>query len=160
MTTTRAMLIIAAIALAGCTGPTRGGVRPAPPGPRDIVHGVLFGDFSRLCPEHYDFCSKDGRSICCPSGGCCEDASGPYCCEGYTHDRRSYDYDEDRRESFTDWDARAEPRPMRPQQHDMLTRRPCPLLLGRRGLLLGRSRSSLLLRVQPSPRLLTSAPTF
>jgi hypothetical protein len=96
------MLAIAALAIAGCTGPTRGGVRPAPPGPRDLVHGVLFGDFSRLCPRHYDFCMSGSRSICCPAGGCCEDASGPYCCEAYG---RRYDYEDDR-ESFSDWEAR------------------------------------------------------
>src|ERR1700752_3479255 len=42
MTTIRTILIVTAIAMASCTGPTRGGVRPYPPGPRDIVHGVLF----------------------------------------------------------------------------------------------------------------------
>jgi hypothetical protein len=105
MTTIRVMLTIAAIAIVGCTGPTRGGVRPAPPGPRDIVHGVLFGDFSRLCPRRYDFCSDGRRSICCPSGACCEDASGPYCCGAYTGGRPSYDYDDDR-DTFADRDAR------------------------------------------------------
>ena len=106
--TTRVILTIAALAIAACTGPTRGGVRPAPPGPRDIVHGVIWGDFSRLCPRHYDYCAAGRRSICCPSGACCEDASGPYCCASNAYGPPPYDYEDDR-------DARADRGPCGPR---------------------------------------------
>ena len=75
------VLIVTATLLAGCYHPTRGGVVPAPPGPVDILHILLRNDYSRLCPEHYDYCRAGKHSICCPTGGCCDDGVAPYCCD-------------------------------------------------------------------------------
>ena len=90
------------VMLAGCYArPPRGGVTPYPPGPLDTVNILLRNDYSRLCPDRYDYCRAGKRSICCPSGACCDDGTGPYCC-----DARSY---EDRR-----WDERDDDRPAPP----------------------------------------------
>ena len=67
--------------LAGCYNPPRGGVSPAPPGPVDILHILLLNDYSRLCPERYDYCPAGKHSICCPTGACCTDGVAPYCCD-------------------------------------------------------------------------------
>jgi hypothetical protein len=76
-------ITLAALVAMSCANATsRGGVRPAPPGPFDLVRGAVFGDFSGLCPKHYDFCGGGRDSICCPMGGCCSDENGPYCCAG------------------------------------------------------------------------------
>ncbi len=92
-------ITMAALAAVSCQGPTRGGVRPAPPGPIDLVRGV-FGDFSGLCPKHYDFCQGGRASICCPEGGCCADENGPYCCSSAQYGGPGYAYqrEEDIRE--------------------------------------------------------------
>src|SRR5690349_7887632 len=61
---------LAALVAMSCANATsRGGVRPAPPGPIDLVRGAVFGDFSGLCPKHYEFCGGGRQSICCPGGG-------------------------------------------------------------------------------------------
>ena len=80
MMTFRLAIVAAALAAVSCASPTRGGVRPAPPGPFDLVRGAVWGDFSGLCPKYYEFCHGGRESICCPAGGCCSDENGPYCC--------------------------------------------------------------------------------
>jgi hypothetical protein len=72
--------------LAGCYHVPHGGVSPAPPGPVDALHILFFNDYSRLCPEHYDYCRAGKHSVCCPTGACCDDGVAPYCC-----DSRGYD---------------------------------------------------------------------
>lgn len=102
MTTIRLIAALAALLAASCNSPTvRGGVRPAPPGPLDIVRGTIWGDFSGLCPKHYDFCRGGRLSICCPAGGCCEDQNGPYCCASGAY-RGPHDYAYDREEDAPD----------------------------------------------------------
>ena len=88
--------LVLAVALTGCYAqPPRGGVNPAPPGPVDTLNILLRNDYSRLCPDHYDYCRAGKHSICCPRGACCDDGSGrPYCCDdrGYdSADARPYD---------------------------------------------------------------------
>jgi hypothetical protein len=81
------VLGLAILLIGSCAAGPHGAVRPAPPGPFDLVRG-LFGDFSGLCPENYEYCRGGRRSICCPdSRGCCEDASGPICCAHVYRDR-------------------------------------------------------------------------
>ncbi len=79
---------MALLLAAGCYNPPRGGVTPYPPGPVDTLHILLGNDYSRLCPEHFDYCRAGTRSICCPKGACCDDGVGPYCCDtrGYAED--------------------------------------------------------------------------
>jgi hypothetical protein len=87
-----AMAAMTILCGAGCYAPPRGGVTPYPPGPIDTL-SILFGnDYSRLCPQHYDYCRAGKHSICCPSGACCDDGTGPYCC-----DSRGYAAEPDRR---------------------------------------------------------------
>lgn len=69
--------------LAGCYASPRGGVSPAPPGPVDALNIIFRNDYSRLCPERYEYCRAGKRSICCPRGSCCDDGSGPYCCDDH-----------------------------------------------------------------------------
>lgn len=88
------VLVMAMLVLAGCYSPPRSGVRPAPPGPVDLINILVRQDYSRLCPEHFDYCQAGKRSICCPNGGCCRDDYGPYCCDSGGYDRREYSYDE------------------------------------------------------------------
>jgi hypothetical protein len=92
------VLVMAMLLLAGCYARPRSGVTPAPPGPIDLVNILIRQDYNRLCPDHYDYCQAGKRSICCPNGGCCEDSSGPYCCDTGSYDRRDYSYDERDRE--------------------------------------------------------------
>lgn len=94
------MAAMTVLLLAGCYAVPRGGVVPYPPGPLDTLHIVLRNDYSRLCPEHYDYCRAGKRSICCPSGACCDDGVGPYCCDsrGYDADRQDYRNEPDRNE--------------------------------------------------------------
>jgi hypothetical protein len=75
------MMTMTALLLAGCYHVPRGGVSPAPPGPVDVLHILFFNDYSRLCPERYDYCRAGKHSICCPSGACCDDGVAPYCCD-------------------------------------------------------------------------------
>jgi len=75
------VLMITVMAMAGCYKPPRGGVSPAPPGPVDLLNIILRNDYSRLCPDRYDYCHAGKKSICCPRGGCCDDGFGPYCCD-------------------------------------------------------------------------------
>lgn len=85
----RLFLVLAFAIVAGCYSPsTRGGVTPYPPGPVDMLSIIFGNDYSRLCPQHYDYCRAGKHSLCCPHGGCCEDADGrPTCCErGYAGD--------------------------------------------------------------------------
>ena len=88
--------IVSLILVVGSCAPQsrRGGVRPDPPGPFDLVRS-LWGDYSSLCPKQYDYCSARGRAICCPFDyGCCEDAGGAYCCSSRDRDwseRDDYD---------------------------------------------------------------------
>jgi hypothetical protein len=95
----RLLLGIAVLVFASCYASPRGGVTPYPPGPVDMV-SILFGnDYSRLCPQHYDYCHAGKRSICCPSGACCDDGAGPYCCasRGYAaEDYREQAHDRER----------------------------------------------------------------
>src|SRR5436190_11480287 len=93
-----AMSVLTILIAAGCYAPPRGGVTPYPPGPIDTI-SILFGnDYSRLCPAHYDYCRAGKHSICCPTGGCCDDGVGPYCC-----DSRGYDADRDHAQSRDDY---------------------------------------------------------
>jgi hypothetical protein len=84
-------LVMTALVLTGCYYPPRGGVSPAPPGPVDALNIVFRNDYSRLCPERYEYCRAGKRSICCPTGSCCDDGNGPYCCDtrGYAYDDRN-----------------------------------------------------------------------
>lgn len=75
------LMMLAAALLAGCYNTPRGGVSPYPPGPVDTLNILFRNDYSRLCPERYEYCRAGKRSICCPSGGCCDDGVGPYCCD-------------------------------------------------------------------------------
>lgn len=78
--------------LAGCYAtPPRGGRTPYPPGPVDLVNILVRNDYSRLCPDHYEYCRAGKRSICCPSGACCDDGTGPYCCDSRGYDDRASD---------------------------------------------------------------------
>jgi len=98
------VLSITVLMLAGCYNtPTRGGRTPYPPGPVDTLNILLRNDYSRLCPEHYDYCRAGKRSICCPSGSCCDDGVGPYCC-----DSRGYS-DRDDQDRWEDTDRRYAP---------------------------------------------------
>lgn len=75
-------VVLTVLMVAGCYNtPPRGGRIPYPPGPVDTLNILLRNDYSRLCPEHYDYCRAGRRSICCPTGACCDDGSGPYCCD-------------------------------------------------------------------------------
>jgi hypothetical protein len=93
-------LLLATLLIAGCSPEPRRAVRPAPPGPLDLIRG-LWGDNSGRCPRDYAFCKSRGRSICCPDErGCCEDAGGAYCCSSRA-DRDGWDRnggDDDRRQ--------------------------------------------------------------
>ena len=94
------VLTIALLVLGGCYAPKRGGVTPYPPGPIDTI-SILFGnDYSRLCPQHFDYCRAGKHSICCPRGSCCDDGTGPYCCDtrGSDEDRNRSDYRDDYRD--------------------------------------------------------------
>ena len=98
-------LAISLMVLAGCYTPPRGGVTPYPPGPIDTI-SILFGnDYSRLCPENYDYCKAGKRSVCCPRGACCNDGEGPYCCDSRGYDD---DYADSRDRGYRDYrdDAR------------------------------------------------------
>jgi hypothetical protein len=96
---TRFILVLSLMLLAGSCAPQPhgGAVRPAPPGPLDIIRGGVWGDYSGLCPKQYEFCHAGRRSVCCPaSRGCCEDSSGPYCCESAPHpDYRDHEWEDD-----------------------------------------------------------------
>lgn len=97
----RFLPIVFLLAVAGCYSPTRsGGLTPYPPGPVDTLNILLRNDYSRLCPERYEYCAAGKRSVCCPKGGCCDDGTGPYCCDhgGYAADDRDHgrDYDDRR----------------------------------------------------------------
>jgi hypothetical protein len=100
---TRFLVCLVLLFVSACVAPPRGGgVRPAPPGPFDAVRAT-WGDYSGMCPRHYDYCVAHRRSLCCPSGrGCCEDAAGPYCCAsaqppaGYYGQPEGYERDDDR----------------------------------------------------------------
>jgi hypothetical protein len=90
------VVTIAMTMLAGCYAAPRGGVTPYPPGPVDTLNILLRNDYSRLCPEHFDYCRAGKNSICCPTGGCCDDGVAPYCCDtrgyaGREYDQRDYD---------------------------------------------------------------------
>lgn len=85
------------VALAGCYAtPPRGGRTPYPPGPVDTLNILLRNDYSRLCPDGYDYCRAGKRSICCPNGACCDDGTGPYCCDNRGYDDRRWDDRDDR----------------------------------------------------------------
>lgn len=97
----RLLLIVTLLVVAGCYAPTRGGgLTPYPPGPVDTLNILLRNDYSRLCPERYEYCVAGKRSICCPRGACCDDGAGPYCCDSGRYadeDRRDDGYEtEDR----------------------------------------------------------------
>ena len=77
----RLAVLALGMVLMGCYTPPRGGVSPAPPGPVDALNIIFRNDYSRLCPEHYEYCRAGKRSICCPRGACCDDGYGPYCCD-------------------------------------------------------------------------------
>ena len=88
------LVLLAILAVAGCYNRPRSGVSPAPPGPVDLVNILIRQDYNRLCPDHYEYCQAGKRSICCPNGGCCQDAYGPYCCDSGGYDRRDYTAEE------------------------------------------------------------------
>lgn len=80
---TRLVVVLAMLSIGSCAPEPGGALRPAPPGPFDLIRGAVWGDYSGLCPKRYEFCHAGRRSICCPSArGCCADAAGPYCCSG------------------------------------------------------------------------------
>jgi hypothetical protein len=80
------------VLVTGCYNtPPRGGRTPYPPGPLDTVNILLRNDYSRLCPEGYDYCRAGKRSICCPKGACCHDGVAPYCCDAGYDTRDDYD---------------------------------------------------------------------
>jgi hypothetical protein len=57
----------------------------APPGPFDIIRGILGGGFKSCYPEEIR-CARDGDAVCCSKGDrCCTDAEGPYCCGSREH---------------------------------------------------------------------------
>ena len=84
----RLLISVAILLVVGCAPNTRGGVTPYPPGPVDMVSIIFGNDYSRLCPQHYEYCRAGKRSLCCPQGACCDDGNGPYCCDsrGYAAD--------------------------------------------------------------------------
>lgn len=90
----RLAVLTLGMVLMGCYTPPRGGVSPAPPGPVDALNIIFRNDYSRLCPDRYEYCRAGKKSICCPRGACCDDGYGPYCCDdrGYdSADSRPYD---------------------------------------------------------------------
>jgi hypothetical protein len=92
--------ILTLLIVGSCYAPPRGGVTPYPPGPIDTL-SILFGnDYSRLCPQHFDYCRAGKHSICCPRGSCCDDGNGPYCCDsrGPYADGERYESREDYRD--------------------------------------------------------------
>jgi len=93
------VLALALLGLAGCPQPPRRAVRPAPPGPVDVIKG-LWGDYSGRCPSDFEFCRGSRTSICCPEErGCCEDERGAYCCS------RSERQNRGRYEDERDWEG-------------------------------------------------------
>ncbi len=110
MKTRLALLSLSVLVVVGCYASPRGGVRPAPPGPVDTLNILFRNDYSRLCPDRYDYCRAGKQSICCPSGSCCDDGTGPYCCD------RDYD---------TRYGAREPAPPERDRDDDLGARGPC-----------------------------------
>ncbi len=88
----RLLLTLALAMLAGCYAPPpRGGVTPYPPGPVDMLSIVFGNDYSRLCPQNYDYCRAGKHSICCPRGSCGTDDDGrPACYEPRGYEPRGY----------------------------------------------------------------------
>lgn len=72
------------VALTLCTwacgpSPYPGAVKPAPPGPVDVVRS-MWGDYGGRCPDRYQYCATSGQAICCPiEARCAEDSGGAYC---------------------------------------------------------------------------------
>ena len=92
----RLLLLSSTLAFAlalGCYSPApHGGVTPYPPGPIDMLSIVFGNDYSRLCPQSYDYCHAGKHSLCCPRGGCCADDAGrPTCCATRTYAADRYD---------------------------------------------------------------------
>ncbi|MBY0275678.1 hypothetical protein K2Z84_10060 [Candidatus Binatia bacterium] len=70
-------LALAAWACAPSSYP--GAVKPAPPGPVDVVRS-MWGDYGGRCPDRYRYCPASGQAICCPiEARCAEDSGGAYC---------------------------------------------------------------------------------
>src|ERR1051326_8376313 len=77
----RARLLVVILLAAACAAPRSmgGPVKPAAPGPVDLLRG-LWGDYGGRCPGDYQFCKGHGQPICCPiTSRCEEDAGGSYC---------------------------------------------------------------------------------
>jgi len=73
--------IVVVLLLASCAGvrSTGGPVKPADPGPLDLVRS-LWGDYGGRCPDDYRYCKGGGQAVCCPiTSRCEEDAGGAYC---------------------------------------------------------------------------------
>ena len=79
----RSVLLIITLLMGSCAaGPRGAAVRPAPPGPLDLIR-IMFGNFSALCPRDYEYCrgGRHSSSICCPFAlGCCADVNGVATC--------------------------------------------------------------------------------
>lgn len=104
----RVVLLLALVFGGSCRAEPRGAVRPAPPGPLDLLRLGVWGDYSGLCPKNYEYCHAGRRSTCCPvERGCCDDGSGPYCCSSPPDRERYWDRGgEDERLPRYDCDAR------------------------------------------------------
>ena len=77
----RVCLIVVVLLAAACGSPRSmgGAVKPAPPGPLDLVRSV-WGDYGGRCPGDYKYCKGHGQAVCCPlTSRCEEDSDGSYC---------------------------------------------------------------------------------
>lgn len=73
--------LLVLVLAAACGGPryTGGPVKPAAPGPLDLVRS-LWGDYGGRCPGDYQYCRGGAQAVCCPIASRCEeDAGGAYC---------------------------------------------------------------------------------
>lgn len=89
----RALFFALALAAWAC-GPSSypTAVKPAPPGPVDLVRS-MWGDYGGRCPDRYQYCGAATQAICCPiEERCAEDSGGAYCTpRGGRHDAYAYE---------------------------------------------------------------------
>src|SRR5436190_21851194 len=77
--TTRWVFLVLLLAACGGIHSAGGPVKPAPPGPLDLVRS-LWGDYGGRCPGDYQYCKGGGQAVCCPITSRCEaDDGGAYC---------------------------------------------------------------------------------
>lgn len=76
----RLVVVVLAVVAWGCMPPPYpGAVKPAPPGPVDLVRS-MWGDYGGRCPDGYQYCATSSQPICCPfEAACAEDSGGAYC---------------------------------------------------------------------------------